>query len=384
VPICPSFKATDDLRLSPKGRADGFRALERTDLPKSEKLRLEDDLAQSLDLCLSCKACAGACPVMVDIPEMKSRFLEVRYATHRRPIADHLAIALEGLAPFILRVSGLAAPIYNLLRKPIGEFAGLVDLPAMNVWAGLRKAITVEQARQRDWAANTVFVVPDAFTSLFDGTAQAGVAAALTALGYAVQPVALAAGPKAAHVRGARKIFEKRAKRLHRQLTQLSTLGRPMLGFDPAFVLMARQELLPFGAAVPLRMVHEFLSDELAAGKIWPRAQGRPGITIALHCTEASADPAAGRTWQRVMDALGFEARIAPTGCCGMAGLFGHEAAHQSMSRTLFDLSWKAVSETENATATGFSCRCQSARLGRLTLPHPMTLVAQALGSRDD
>jgi len=384
VPICPSFKATGDLRLSPKGRADGFRALERVDLPKAEKLRLEDDLAQSLDLCLSCKACAGACPVMVDIPEMKSRFLEVRYQTHQRPIADHLAIALEGLAPFILHVSRLAAPVYNLLRKPIGRFAGLVDLPAMDVWPGIGKAITVEQAQRRDWAANTVFVVPDAFTSLFDGTAQAAVVAALTALGYAVQPVALSAGPKAAHVRGARKIFEKRAKRLHQQLARLAALGLPMVGFDPAFVLMARQELLSFGPVVPMKMVHEFLSDELAAGTAWPRAEGRPGITIALHCTEASADPAAGRTWQRVMEALGFDAQIAPTGCCGMAGLFGHETRHQEMSRILFDMSWKSASSTKNAAATGFSCRCQSARLGQQALPNPMALVAQALGSKAD
>ena len=80
------------------------------------------------------------------------------------------------------------------------------------------------------------------------------------------------------------------------------------------------------------------------------------------------------------MEALGLVVEIPATGCCGMAGLFGHKEAYQQMSRTTFDLSWKAfLNESDPVAATGYSCRCQAQRLSNSHPRHPLGLIADSL-----
>ncbi|WP_370158072.1 heterodisulfide reductase-related iron-sulfur binding cluster [Salipiger bermudensis] len=99
------------------------------------------------------------------------------------------------------------------------------------------------------------------------------------------------------------------------------------------------------------------------------------------HCTESTGAPTARRDWQEVFTALGLEIDTPATGCCGMAGMFGHKNRHQKMSQKLFDLSWaEPLARAEAAAATGFSCRCQAARLGGRALRHPLGLIADRLG----
>ncbi len=62
-----------------------------------------------------------------------------------------------------------------------------------------------------------------------------------------------------------------------------------------------------------------------------------------------------------------------------MAGIFGHEAANQAMSRTLWDLTWAPQLDAAGSrvvAATGYSCRSQAHRFapGR-PLHHPVALI---------
>jgi len=71
------------------------------------------------------------------------------------------------------------------------------------------------------------------------------------------------------------------------------------------------------------------------------------------------------------------------SGCCGMAGLYGHERANRTTSETIYGLSWKSIlSDPENAgraVATGYSCRCQAAIMDGLELAHPLQLLLRRL-----
>ena len=63
----------------------------------------------------------------------------------------------------------------------------------------------------------------------------------------------------------------------------------------------------------------------------------------------------------------------------GMAGTFGHEKGNQTVSKSLFDASWKPVLDSrpkEQILATGFSCRCQSKRFAEASLKHPIQIIA--------
>ena len=80
TPMCPLFKATADLRHSPKGRADALRHWHRAKQRAEVTPQLEADLKEVLDGCLGCKACASTCPVQVDIPTMRAAFYADYYA----------------------------------------------------------------------------------------------------------------------------------------------------------------------------------------------------------------------------------------------------------------------------------------------------------------
>ena len=60
------------------------------------------------------------------------------------------------------------------------------------------------------------------------------------------------------------------------------------------------------------------------------------------HCTEGTNAAGSPGDWQRVFRRLGLELTVLASGCCGMAGTFGHEARHRPTSERIYALSWQA------------------------------------------
>lgn len=387
TPMCPSFKATADLRQSPKGRADALRAWHRARAEGAGDLKArEEDLAAVLDTCLGCKACASSCPVQVDIPAMRSAFYAEYFGRRRRPLADRLAILAERASPLTLRAAPILAPLWPLLAKAGGRIAGTVDMPDLQP-AGMARALRLTEAElARPLPEGTLIVVQDWFTALFDAQAQRDVIAGLTALGYRPRLLAMRPAGKAALNAGDMAGFRQRAARLAALLQRAAATGAPLLAFEPALGMMLRQDFPKAGIAVPqVRMVQDFLSEE-AGRRSLPQARRALEGTLLSHCTEATADPQSAATWAAVFTAIGATARTPATGCCGMAGLFGHQARHQPVSRRLFDLSWRQPVEAATGAggalmATGFSCRCQTKRLAGVAPRHPLGVIAELLGA---
>lgn len=113
-PMCPSMKVTADRRHSPKGRAGLVRewlrqlteqgvdildlekqALEETSSVKSMLDRVRNsinkrheydfshEVYEAMNGCLACKACASQCPIKVDVPSFRSRFLNIYYSRYQ-------------------------------------------------------------------------------------------------------------------------------------------------------------------------------------------------------------------------------------------------------------------------------------------------------------
>jgi FAD/FMN-containing dehydrogenase/Fe-S oxidoreductase len=388
IPMCPSYKVTGEKRHSPKGRADLLRAwhgLVQARDPQAEVVA--EDVFSALDGCLGCKACLSTCPIHVDVPELKSLFLEAYYKTHARPLGDRLAAALEGLSTKAMGLPGTTNALSRLGAPLVARAAGLVDLPDYSnppletrlAKRGLApreaEAITAEGERP-------VLVIQDSFTSPFDAGAVEAVVAGLSALGYSPRVVALFPTGKALHVKGYRTEFLKVARAAKAKLDALPK-GLPRVGVDPSAVLLFRQEYAKAGLAPaePVLLPQEFLTGELEAGRAaaWPKARaGTPKVRIMLHCTERTALPASGRLWVAIFAALGLSADAPEAGCCGMSGIYGHEARNRANSATLWDMSWKTpVNAAEGpVAATGYSCRSQAKRLEGKALPHPLALVA--------
>lgn len=373
TPMCPSYKATADLRQSPKGRADALRAWHKT-----RDAKLEQRLLDTLDGCLGCKACASTCPVQVDIPTMRSAFYENYFARHRRPTRDRIVLLAERFSPLVRRVAPVLAPFWPMGVR-VAEWAmGTVDMPARLARQPMRR----HRLRPRDLRsrlpAGTLILVQDWFTALFDSDLQSDMIAGFTALGFSPRLLPMLPAGKAALTMGDRAGFRKMGKDLATLLDAAAATGAPLIGMDPAFVMQLRQDFPKAGIKVPpVLMPQEFLLSQQL-----PVLVSAKPVQVMMHCTEATGSPRAAKDWASVFTALAIPVATPATGCCGMAGLFGHQRRHQDVSRRLFDLSWRAqMSGDAMLAATGYSCRCQSERLAGATIRHPMGLIAQALES---
>lgn len=380
VPMCPSFKASADVRHSPKGRADALRAWKAAREGGSPDLvNREADLFDIMDTCLGCKACSSSCPVQVDIPSMRSVFYADYYARHRRSMADRLTLAAERFSPFTLRAAPLLAPVWPLAARIGQRVTGSVDLPER--LAQIPRKLWLRAHEMRDsLPARTVILVQDWFTALFDETVQRDVIAGLRALGYRPRLLPMLPGGKAAHAAGDMEGFRRMAGRLADRLNAAAFTGAPLLVFEPAFGMMLRQEYAKADIALPkIAMVQEFLEAESTLST-FPKARNAAAGRLLTHCTEATANSATSSQWTAVFAAVGMDVETPRTGCCGMAGLFGHQRRHQVVSRKLFDMSWRHHAETDQTLmATGFSCRCQTERLSGVAPRHPLGHIADAL-----
>ncbi|MGX9120866.1 FAD-binding and (Fe-S)-binding domain-containing protein [Mesorhizobium sp. BHbsci] len=400
-PMCPSYKVTRDRRQSPKGRAALLREWARL---RSEAERggepsalpaIEDELHASLMTCLSCNTCSTQCPVKVDIPAMKAQFLDVYYRRHRRRLRDHVVARMEAALPIARRVSWLANPLLraaSLFR--IDEYVvGLVDLPALRP---ARRGIIPSDAHFGNWRRlpadvkrRTVLLVEDSFTGAFDGDAVHAARDLLTALGYDVHLIAARPNGKPLHVLGMLDRFSQVANSARAYHNRLLDTGLHVIGIEPVTVLMHEGEYRTAASdggdrSALVRSFESFLAEQIQAGKIAARESRSemPFYFLFLHCTEKTANPRAAEQWKRIFATFGLALETPATGCCGMAGLFGHEREHAALSQQLFAMSWAARlagKDKGHVLATGFSCRCQTKRFAGFRPRHPAEALVEHL-----
>ena len=389
--MCPSSKLTHDRIHTPKGRAGLVREwLRRTGLAGYDASRLpavpgwqrakerESDqgdpadfshqVKAALDGCLACKACSGACPVNVDVPDLKARFLAHYHGRYRRPLRDWALAALETVAPLAARVPALA----NAVPAP----RGLIDLPRFSdppLWRRRPPGLA-------SLAECQVILVPDVFTACFDAGTVTATIELLATLGWRVHLAPLVANGKPLHVLGMLRGWRRVATGWSEELKRLAASGKPLIALEPAVALTARDELpkAGFQDLPPLPLVGEFLAQRFAERRVpraLPPAPARD-FQLFAHCTEQATAPAAAQAWVTVFKACGQRLTVQRTGCCGLAGAWGHCQEHAAEAQALFDLSWAprlAAADAAGSTvlADGFSCRQQThLRTGKRLL-HP-------------
>ncbi len=177
--------------------------------------------------------------------------------------------------------------------------------------------------------------------------------------------------------------FERLAAANARMLRELAAMGVDLVGLDPSMTLTYRAEYRGAlaGEAVPtVLLVQEWLArhrDRL------PAVGGGAAYRLLPHCTERTTALAAVRDWSSVFAAFGLRLDILPSGCCGMAGTWGHEAEHRAMSERIYSLSWAshvaAAGGSGTLLADGYSCRSQAKLIEGVRLPHPVQALLAAI-----
>ncbi|MGP9800968.1 D-2-hydroxyglutarate dehydrogenase YdiJ [Rheinheimera sp. NSM] len=421
-PMCPSSKVTKDRRHSPKGRAGLMREwLRLTEMQGMDVLAQEQQLLQqsgtikglwqrmqntlakrrgeqdfshevmdAMEGCLACKACAGQCPVKVDVPSFRARFLQLYHSRYLRPAKDYIVANIERTAPLLAKTPALVN--FMLKRRVtaavLKKTFGYVDTPLLSVptlaqqlGERYRLDLTALQQQSAEQRERTVLLVQDPFTSFYEAELVADALRLLEKLGF--NPILLPFLPngKPQHVKGFLREFAKTAATAAAFFNQLQSLGIPMLGLDASLVLVYRDEynkaLGDKRGDFNVQLLHEWLVQQSL-----PQVSNSADFALLAHCTEKTALPATEQAWQHIFSRAGLSLKPVSVGCCGMAGTYGHEAQNLDNSKALFDMSWRAPVEqfgTERILVTGFSCRSQVKRLVGDKPKHPLQALLAAL-----
>lgn len=429
-PMCPSWKATRERIHSPKGRASLIRewlkqlsaqgfdptaALNEKQNPwqklKALQQKVKNTLAKrrgdydfshevhaAMEGCLACKSCVGQCPVKIDVPSFRSKFLALYYTRYCRPLKDYLV----GLLEFTLPSASIAPKLYNAVtQSKLGKWVlsntvGFEDPPKLSSRSlkNLAKAAQLEFATEKNLGElsntdkrKTVVIVQDAFTSYFEAQMVVDIALLLRRLGFRPMLAPYRPNGKPLHVHGFLNAFRKTAHKNALSLKKLANQGVSLVGIDPAMTLTFRseyQQALGPDYSLKVQLLQEWLLEHLPQLTL-KKSEFKAGGVFKLlpHCTEKTNAPASITAWQKVFAALEQKLDVVDVGCCGMSGTYGHEKANRETSAKIFEQSWRsavmAKNNQGNSAATGFSCRSQTKREAFMRLPHPLQLLAQQL-----
>ncbi|WP_068277326.1 FAD-binding and (Fe-S)-binding domain-containing protein [Aldersonia kunmingensis] len=365
--MCPSYRATRDEKDSTRGRARVLQEMIRT-APSVEAGWRSESLRESLDLCLSCKACSTDCPTGVDMATYKSEFLDHHYRGRRRPMS-HYSL---GWLPTWARLAGRTAPVVNRLARsriaPAGmRLAGLTTERALPQFArrGRLRAELAPSAADPD----TVLVI-DTFTAAFRpqvaGAAQRVLADAGRRVECRSDVCCGLTWISTGQLRRARKVLTRTVERLDDGGTA------PIVVVEPSCAAALRKDLPELVNTPAARRVAERVRsfatavDELVATGWRPRREPPARVTVQTHCHEyATFGPA---TQRRVLTGLGVTEVAEATGCCGVAGNFGFEAEHYELSMQVAEQALAPALRNGPPDTTvltdGFSCRMQVDQLG--------------------
>ncbi|MXP66208.1 FAD-binding oxidoreductase [Pantoea sp. Nvir] len=429
-PMCPSMKITCNRIQSPKGRASLTRewlrllAEQNVNLQQLEKQLQErtrslwtfigrvrnswhaskgeydfsHEVYKSMVSCLACKACSTQCPIKIDVPNFRSRFLQLYHTRYLRPVSDYIVANVESYIPIIAK----APKIFNFfLRRPwIRKFSknhiGMVDLPsfsspslqqvlrghsAVNMTLEKLEVLNIKQL------ANYVLVVQDPFTSFYEARLIADFIRLIDKLG--LHPVLLPFMPngKAQHVKGFLQRFASTAGKTADFLNRAAKLGIPMVGVDPATVLCYRDEYKQMlckkrRGDFHIQLVHEWLYDILSTLDIANNKSNIESWYLFAHCTEVTTLPNTPNQWQEIFSRFGAKLENINVGCCGMAGTYGHESKNFENSMGIYGLSWHPRLQnlpSQRCLATGFSCRNQVKRVEGNSILHPLQVLLKML-----
>ncbi len=428
-PMCPSMKVSYDRRQSPKGRAaiirewlrllneqgidpvtleqelmeetptvrQLFQKFKNTWLSRKKNYDFSHEVMEAMNGCLACKACATQCPIKIDVPSFRSRFINLYYSRYQRPLKDHLVANIETLLPWMAK----APQLINLFTQP--QFAmnltekaiGYVDTPALSV-PSLQKQLKHHPSTQFNLdrllsmsekdCQDHVLIVQDPFTSYYEADVIYDFISLFEILGKKPLLLPLKPNGKAMHIKGFLKKFAKTAKNTADFLAVLAKLNIPMIGIDPALVLCYRDEYTDIlgekRGEFTVQTSHEWLNDFIKTDTIRPQADEKEPWYLFAHCTEKTRLPNAEKDWKNIFAHFGQDLEAVPVGCCGMAGTYGHEADKLASSKAIFVLSWEERINTlpsDRCMATGYSCRSQTKRLKHQKMLHPIQAILRSL-----
>ncbi len=410
--MCPSYRATKDERDVTRGRA---RVLQEAVNGTLVGGLTAPEVHDSLDLCLSCKACSSDCPAGVDMAQYKSEVLYRTYKGKLRPV-DHYALGwlprwarLAGTMPRLLNKVLGVRPIAKAVlwaggmdtRREVPEFA---EVPFRTWWrrGGATHGVPGLAVGQAPGAAVSpggrprVVLWTDSFSDALSPSVPQAAVKVLTAAGYDVvvpdrQACCGLTWISTGQLDGARK----RLSSLLSVLGPYAVNGMPILGLEPSCTAVLRSDLLDLfpddprahAVAGATRTLAELLTSPdtaPAADSGWtvPDLSDLTAV-VQPHCHQHSVMGFAAD--EALMRSAGATIKVL-AGCCGLAGNFGMQKGHYDVSVAVAENALlpalRSRGEGEVFVADGFSCRTQALQLEGVEGKALVEILAERLPAR--
>jgi Fe-S oxidoreductase len=387
--MCPSYQATGDEKDVTRGRANSLRLALSGQL--GPDALVSEDMKETMDLCVGCKACRRECPVGVDMARMKIEFLHHWHARHGVSNRTKLTAYL----PRYARIARRLAPLINLRNSVRGlavlaeKLTGMSAKRKLPAWRS-----DIYRPAPAKKAGKEVVLFADCFARYFEPENARAARAVLEAGGYTVVEDAssrpLCCGRT---FLSAGLVDEARAElsRLVAALAAPARRGIHIVGIEPSCLLTLRDELCVVVKGEDARAVakqsllfEEFLAGESRRGTLaLPlRQNGKQEAHLHGHCHQKALG-----TMPDVIAALqlvpGLTVKPIDSSCCGMAGAFGYEAEHYDVSMRMAERSLLPAVRSAPAealiVADGTSCRHQIADGARRSAVHVARVLESAL-----
>lgn len=394
--MCPSFMATKNEKDTTRARANILREF----LTNSEKLNRFDhqEIYDVMDLCLSCKGCKSECPSNVDVAKLKAEFLQQFHDVHGVPFRSRL-IANFNRSQQI----GSAMPrLYNFLAtntltsriiKGISGFAVARSMPTLSK-QNLKKWYNKNSKGKSKSEKGKVYLFCDEFTNYNDTETGIKAILLLEKLGYEVVIPAHEESGRAWLSKGLLREAKKIANKNIQLLKGLVNKENPLVGIEPSAILTFRDEYVDladdeqFAAAKELSknvfLIDEFIAAEIKRGRIDRNLFTKEARLIKLHghCQQKALSSVSHSVTMLTFPE-NYRVETIPSGCCGMAGSFGYEKEHYSLSMQIGELVLlPAVRQQPDEiliAAPGTSCRHQIKDGTGKKAYHPVEILYDAL-----
>jgi len=389
--MCPTFRAQNEEIQSTRGRANALRQAMAGSLDLEEQFS-DEFVEEVLDLCIGCKGCKHDCPSGVDMAKMKA---ELKFEHHKRngpSLRDRLFANFETLA----RLGSATAPVSNwasalpgsaILTEKLLGISRERELPTFrrNTFA---KRVRDHQPRvSAAEADHTVVLVPDVYTNHEYPAVGEAALEVLEAAGVHVEVADPRDVGRPAYSKGMLgAAAESATATVHAMLPYVED-GYDVVLIEPSDAVMVQSDYLDLFEHEQVRTVAEnaygiceYL-DRFDLDRAIDFDAPDESLTYHGHCHQkahAKDHHAVG-----VLRRAGYAVDPLDSTCCGMAGSFGYEAEHYSMSMAIADILYDQVdaSEGERVVAPGASCRTQlEDRPGATEKPPtPIEAIAAAL-----
>ncbi|MEQ8825599.1 MAG: FAD-binding and (Fe-S)-binding domain-containing protein [Filomicrobium sp.] len=377
--MCPSYRVTRNERDSVRGRANSLRFAMSGQL--GPHAFASDQMAESLSLCVSCKACRRECPTGVDMAKMKVEVLAQRAQKIGLSLRDKLVAYLPHYAPFASRIPWLmnSRDVIPGLPSLSSLAVGLSSKRSLPKWS--HRPYRGQMAGCATGSAD-VLLFADTFNRYFDPEILTAASTVLDRAGINFGDAVPAPDDgkrplccgrtllSAGLVEEARDEMERFAKAVRPTLDS----GGYVVGLEPSCVLTFRDEAVgllgddwneEMGSKVLL--FEEYLALRSDAGTLDLPLGPMDGVDGALlhgHCHQKSFN-AVGPVEKLLGLIPGLETELIESSCCGMAGAFGYQAETYDVSVAMGELSLlprvREASPSTLIVADGTSCRHQIA-----------------------